>query len=364
MGIKFSNNASANIIRALTSTATSVSVTAGKGDLFPSLTEGDYFYATLAGNNGLEIVKVTNRVNDTMTIVRAQDDTTALSFDTGDLFELRIVAADFNDTFSEVNDKLEASISEVNDKLEASIEETTSVVESALSSKAPIFHASSSDEFGAGTSTQYGHLKTHDSPDATLTADTGNAFTPAGAAALQETINKEIDGLAEKVGTVREDTLAAAQQASASGGSGETGSVTLEGVTSEVSRLGVEVARLGVEVAKKARVDASNFSVDGKSHLAELGMPGSSWFTIDAAPATGATYVAPATGWVRAAGIGKSSAHTSIDLSAGSLRSRVIIPTVTSSVSVYLPVKRGDDINLQFTAKDVKLYFIYAKGTE
>lgn len=167
MGIKFSNNASANIIQDLTSTATSVSVTVGKGDLFPSITEGDYFYATLAGNNGLEIVKVTNRVNDTMTIVRAQDNTTALSFDTGDLFELRIVAADFNDTFSEVNDKLEASI-----------EETTSIVNSALSSKAPISHASSSTEFGTGTSTQYGHNKLSDATNSNLGAEGGTAATP------------------------------------------------------------------------------------------------------------------------------------------------------------------------------------------
>lgn len=188
MGIKFSNNASANIIRALTSTATSVSVTAGKGALFPSLTEGDYFYATLAGNKGLEIVKVTNRVNDTMTIVRAQDNTTALSFDTGDLFELRIVAADFNDTFSEVNDKLEASI-----------EETTSIVNSALSNKAPVLHASSSTEYGSGSSEQYGHLKSHDAPDATKTAATGHAFSPAGAAAMQETLEEQIGNLSSVV---------------------------------------------------------------------------------------------------------------------------------------------------------------------
>ena len=230
MGIKFSNNASANIIRDLSSTATSVSVTVGKGDLFPSITEGDYFYATLAGNNGLEIVKVTNRVNDTMTIVRAQDNTTALSFDTGDLFELRIVAADFNDTFSEVNATLEAAI-----------EETLSTVNSALSGKAPISHASSSTNYGVGTSTQYGHLKTHDNPDATLTAATGHAFTPAGAAAMQETINNEIEGLEEKVGTVREDTLAAAQQASENS-AGQAGGVTLEGVAAEVASLGGEVA--------------------------------------------------------------------------------------------------------------------------
>ena len=182
MGIKFSNNASANIVQALTSTATSVSITPGKGDLFPSITEGDYFYATLAGNKGLEIVKVTNRVNDTMTIVRAQDNTPALSFDTGDLFELRIVAADFNDTFSEVNDKLENSI-----------EEITSKVNSALDSKAPILHSSSSTEYGSGSSEQYGHLKSHDEPDSTFTSAGGHAFSPAGAASLKTELEEQIE---------------------------------------------------------------------------------------------------------------------------------------------------------------------------
>lgn len=118
MGIKFSNNASSNIIHALAADAASVSVTPGTGDLFPSLIEGDYFYATLAGNNGLEIVKVTNRVNDTMTIVRAQDNTTALSFDMGDLFELRIVAADFEDTFSHVESTLEDTVDALNSSVD------------------------------------------------------------------------------------------------------------------------------------------------------------------------------------------------------------------------------------------------------
>ena len=138
MGIKFSNNASANIIQALTSTATSVSVTTGKGDLFPSLNEGDYFYATLAGNNGLEIVKVTNRVKDTMTIVRAQDNTTALSFDTGDLFELRIVAADFNDTLSHVETTMEDTLSNVETTLEDTVDTLNSSVDTKMSSYLPL----------------------------------------------------------------------------------------------------------------------------------------------------------------------------------------------------------------------------------
>lgn len=115
MGIKFANNASTNITHALTADATSVSVTPGTGDLFPSIVEGkDYFYATLAGNNGLEIVKVTKRVLDTMTIERAQDGTYALIFNQGDLFELRIVAADFEDTFSHVETTLEDTVDALN----------------------------------------------------------------------------------------------------------------------------------------------------------------------------------------------------------------------------------------------------------
>ena len=138
MGIKFTNNASSNIINALPADATSVSITPDTGDLFPSLTEGDYFYATLAGNNGLEIVKVTNRVKDTMTIVRAQDNTTALSFDMGDLFELRIVAADFEDTFSHVETTLEDTVSNVETTLENTVDALNTSVDNKMSSYLPL----------------------------------------------------------------------------------------------------------------------------------------------------------------------------------------------------------------------------------
>lgn len=50
---------------------------------------------------------------------------------------------------------------------------------------APKSHASSTTDYGAGSSTQYGHVKTHDTPDATKTAATGHAFSPAGAAMLE-----------------------------------------------------------------------------------------------------------------------------------------------------------------------------------
>lgn len=97
MGIKFTNNASATLAASINSTVTSISVTTGQGARFPTLMAGDYFFATLVdSSNNLEIIKVTNRVTDTMTVVRAQDGTTGRSFLANDRLELRPVAASFN----------------------------------------------------------------------------------------------------------------------------------------------------------------------------------------------------------------------------------------------------------------------------
>jgi hypothetical protein len=58
---------------------------------FPVLTAGDYFYATLTSTQGTqEIVKATARSGDSLTIVRAQEGTTAQSFAAGARFELRV----------------------------------------------------------------------------------------------------------------------------------------------------------------------------------------------------------------------------------------------------------------------------------
>lgn len=91
----FANNAASLLASSLTNVATSFSVTAGAGVKFPSPTGGDYFKATLCQLSGVdevnhEIVKVTAKSTDTFTIVRAQEGTTALAFNAGDKFELRI----------------------------------------------------------------------------------------------------------------------------------------------------------------------------------------------------------------------------------------------------------------------------------
>lgn len=96
MGHKLTNNAVATLAASITDIATSCTVASGAGAKFPALSAGDYFWATLVDSSGnIEIVKVTARATDTMTIVRGQDTTTARSFPSGSKFELRVAAALF-----------------------------------------------------------------------------------------------------------------------------------------------------------------------------------------------------------------------------------------------------------------------------
>lgn len=94
MALKITNNATTTIQSAVLATDLGVTVVVGSGTLFPVLGVGDYFFATLSSvAGGVEIVKVTARSGDTMTIVRAQENTVALPFVTGSRFEIRVTAA-------------------------------------------------------------------------------------------------------------------------------------------------------------------------------------------------------------------------------------------------------------------------------
>ena len=98
MGIKLSNNAFGTLAAGINSSATSITLTTGQGARFPSLSAGDYFYATLVDtSNNLEIVKCTARSTDVLTVVRGQESTTARSYSTGDRIEIRLTAQTFLD---------------------------------------------------------------------------------------------------------------------------------------------------------------------------------------------------------------------------------------------------------------------------
>lgn len=96
MPVVLKNNASNSLAAAITSTDTGIVVR--NGNLFPALAAGQYFYATITGADGSqEIVKVTARSGNGMTIVRAQEGTFALPFQLDSRFEMRITAATIAD---------------------------------------------------------------------------------------------------------------------------------------------------------------------------------------------------------------------------------------------------------------------------
>jgi hypothetical protein len=93
MGIQLKNNASTTVPLAVSSTDTSLTVLGGTGSRFPVLGAGDFFFATIQDvNDHFEIVKVTARADDVMTIERAQEGTLAIPFPANSRFELRVTA--------------------------------------------------------------------------------------------------------------------------------------------------------------------------------------------------------------------------------------------------------------------------------
>lgn len=93
MALKITNNAFATVPSGVNSIQTSLTVTSGQGARFPSLGGADYFYATLVDVSGnYEIVKVTARTDDVMTIVRGQEGTLAIPFPANSRLELRVTA--------------------------------------------------------------------------------------------------------------------------------------------------------------------------------------------------------------------------------------------------------------------------------
>ena len=90
----FANNADSSLNGAIASDTLVLTLKAGEGSKFPSPSNGDYFLVTLyqklgSGEINHEIVKCTSRTGDDLTVVRAQEGTSAKSFNSGDLVELR-----------------------------------------------------------------------------------------------------------------------------------------------------------------------------------------------------------------------------------------------------------------------------------
>ena len=108
MTVKFKNNAVGYLSAAISSSDSSATLTTGGGASFPSLSAGEYFYATITATSGVyEIVKVTSRSTDSISITRAQEGTTALAFPSGSIVELRITAQAITDAIADSSTDLQ-----------------------------------------------------------------------------------------------------------------------------------------------------------------------------------------------------------------------------------------------------------------
>lgn len=107
MGAKIKNNAYGTLLSSIAPGDTAITLASGQGANFPSLSTGEYFYATLINTtNQLEIVKVTGRTGDVLTVVRAQEATVARTYVVGDRLEIRVTAALINEKADRDSDTL------------------------------------------------------------------------------------------------------------------------------------------------------------------------------------------------------------------------------------------------------------------
>lgn len=95
----FTNFARSTLSAGITNVATSLSVAAGTGALFPSPGAGEYFpFVVVRVSDGAkEVMYCTSRTVDTLTVTRAQEGTTGLVFISGDVCGNRITAASMTD---------------------------------------------------------------------------------------------------------------------------------------------------------------------------------------------------------------------------------------------------------------------------
>lgn len=102
MPVILKNNAVGYLATSVTASETSFVLNSGNGAAFPALSAGQYFYATVVDTSGVfEVVKVTARSTDILTVVRAQEGTSASSFGSGSRIEARVTAQSVIDAITD-----------------------------------------------------------------------------------------------------------------------------------------------------------------------------------------------------------------------------------------------------------------------
>jgi hypothetical protein len=93
----FADRAASTLSGGISASSVTITLTAGGGALFPNPTGSNFFAATLIdAATGLldEIVWCTARSTDTLTVIRGQENTDALAFNAGDLFQKLLTSGD------------------------------------------------------------------------------------------------------------------------------------------------------------------------------------------------------------------------------------------------------------------------------
>ena len=100
MGLKVANNAYGLLAAGISDSDTVIALQSGHGARFGTFdaAAADYMFATLLNaSNQLEIVKITARTTDSLTVSRGEDGTTPLAYSSGDRLEARPCAGVVND---------------------------------------------------------------------------------------------------------------------------------------------------------------------------------------------------------------------------------------------------------------------------
>ena len=90
MGLLFKNNAETTLSRAINNSTTTIPVASAA--VFPTPNANNKFFATLDDGSNVEVVLVTAISSNDLTVVRAQDNTSAAAFGSGTKIELRLTA--------------------------------------------------------------------------------------------------------------------------------------------------------------------------------------------------------------------------------------------------------------------------------
>lgn len=90
----FANNATSTLAAAIDDSQTEIELATGEGDRFPELISAQIFVLTVVNltTGDREIMNVTARDGDTLTVERGCEDTSAAEFPLGALVQLRVTA--------------------------------------------------------------------------------------------------------------------------------------------------------------------------------------------------------------------------------------------------------------------------------